>query len=187
MGHRSAVRLGRAAVLGIAVALAACSVTVAPVVSTSPAPPAPAPAGGQPGADACHAGGQAYCALNPQVTQQSIAQTICVRGWTATVRPPAAYTDDLKRQQLQQLAAQHAGDPQWTTGGTEEDHRLPLELGGNPRDPQNLSPEDHSSSTVKDRDETAFKTRVCDGREPLAQAQQEFVARWLLPWPGYRT
>jgi hypothetical protein len=29
-------------------------------------------------------------ALNPKVTQATIGTTICVRGWTQTVRPPQA-------------------------------------------------------------------------------------------------
>ncbi len=39
-------------------------------------------------------------ALNPEVTQATIGTTICVRGWTQTVRPPQAYTLALKRQQI---------------------------------------------------------------------------------------
>jgi ferritin len=39
-------------------------------------------------------------ALNPNVTQSNIAQTICRPGWTATVRPPESYTYQLKRQQM---------------------------------------------------------------------------------------
>ena len=31
-------------------------------------------------------------ALNPEVTQATIGATICVRGWTQTVRPPQQYT-----------------------------------------------------------------------------------------------
>jgi len=38
---------------------------------------------------------------NPEVTQANIHQTICVRGWTGTIRPLRSYTDTLKRQQLQ--------------------------------------------------------------------------------------
>jgi hypothetical protein len=37
-------------------------------------------------------------AINPAVTQKTIAQTICVRGWTHIVRPPVGYTEELKRQ-----------------------------------------------------------------------------------------
>ena len=38
---------------------------------------------------------------NPQVTQANIQQTICQSGWTATIRPPASFTNSLKAQQLQ--------------------------------------------------------------------------------------
>src|SRR6476620_11580421 len=38
--------------------------------------------------------------VNPDVTQATIAATICRRGWTRTVRPPTAYTDSLKQRQL---------------------------------------------------------------------------------------
>lgn len=39
-------------------------------------------------------------AINPDVTQTNIYETICVRGWTRTVRPPEDYTYQLKREQL---------------------------------------------------------------------------------------
>ena len=38
--------------------------------------------------------------LNPDVTQATIGSTICVRGWTATVRPPSSYTSPLKLEQM---------------------------------------------------------------------------------------
>jgi hypothetical protein len=41
-------------------------------------------------------------AVNPAVTQANIDSTICVRGWTRTVRPPERYTESLKRQQMRE-------------------------------------------------------------------------------------
>src|SRR5439155_27135550 len=41
--------------------------------------------------------------LNPEVTQATIGRTICVRGWTRTIRPPSAYTSGLKLEQLRRL------------------------------------------------------------------------------------
>jgi hypothetical protein len=41
-------------------------------------------------------------AINPAVTQDDIQSTICVRGWTRTVRPPERYTYRLKREQIRQ-------------------------------------------------------------------------------------
>jgi hypothetical protein len=41
-------------------------------------------------------------AINPAVTQDDIESTICVRGWTRTVRPPRQYTEGLKREQIRE-------------------------------------------------------------------------------------
>jgi len=38
--------------------------------------------------------------VNAAVTQANIHQTICVSGWTATVRPPTSYTTQLKKKQI---------------------------------------------------------------------------------------
>jgi len=177
-----------------AAALVACgSGAVAPsptpsaVPSASSAPASPSPSTAPSGQiDACHQGGAVYCVLNPDVTQATISRTICVSGWTRTVRPPVSYTSALKRQQLQQLTWKHPGDPNWTLSGTEEDHRMPLELGGAPRDVMNLSPEEPPSPNPKDRDESSFRELVCNGQLTLAEAQQQFVRTWLGIYPDYR-
>src|SRR4029079_5442409 len=38
--------------------------------------------------------------LNPEVTQATIDSTICVHGWTKTVRPPSSYTSEVKAEQM---------------------------------------------------------------------------------------
>jgi hypothetical protein len=38
--------------------------------------------------------------LNSDGTQANIRSTVCRRGWTATIRPPTDYTNDLKRKQM---------------------------------------------------------------------------------------
>ena len=43
----------------------------------------------------------------------------------------------------------------------EEDHLIPLELGGAPRNPKNLWPEPHSQSSRSDPLETKLKREVC--------------------------
>jgi hypothetical protein len=40
--------------------------------------------------------------LNRDVTQRTIGSTICVHGWTRTLRPPASYTNRLKVVQMRQ-------------------------------------------------------------------------------------
>ena len=132
------------------------------------------------GYDPCHSAGVTYCALNRDVTQDTINTTICRGGWTSTVRPDVSYTGSLKRQQIASEGL--TGGP----GDYEEDHRMPLELGGAPSDPTNLSPESPASPNAKDNDEYRLKLDVCDSRLTLAQAQQQMVDTWLGPYPRYK-
>jgi hypothetical protein len=60
--------------------------------------------------------------LNPDVTQATIASTVCRRGWTRTIRPPVDFTNDLKRRQLRQFGLR--GPP----SAYQEDHLISLEL-----------------------------------------------------------
>ena len=62
-------------------------------------------------------------ALNPGVTQENIGDTVCVAGWTRTVRPPENYTEDLKRRQIREY-----GYADRRLGHYEEDHLVPLDL-----------------------------------------------------------
>ena len=41
-------------------------------------------------------------ATDPTVTQDNIHQTVCVKGYTKTVRPPAHYTNKLKKKQIRE-------------------------------------------------------------------------------------
>jgi hypothetical protein len=116
-------------------------------------------------------------ALNQSVTQASIGSTICKRGWTATVRPPTSYTEPLKIRQIAQY-----GYADTRVSDYEEDHFLPLELGGSPTSPLNLWPEPHAGGTIgsaaKDRVENAARAAVCAGRVTLATAQHQMLTDW---------
>jgi hypothetical protein len=103
--------------------------------------------------------------LNPSVRQKTIKKTICKSGWTRTVRPPNSYTHALKLQQM--ILYGETG----SAADYEEDHLIPLELGGAPRNPQNLWPEPHSQSKVSDPLETKLKTQVCKGILTLRKAR----------------
>jgi hypothetical protein len=106
-------------------------------------------------------------AINPQVTQANIAETICVRGWTHTVRPTREYTSALKRQQM---AERHLpGRP----SDYKLDHFIPMDLGGAPRDLRNLWPEPRPQARLKDREEYALNRAVCSGWMTLGVAQQK--------------
>ncbi|MET8625502.1 hypothetical protein ABZW30_17440 [Kitasatospora sp. NPDC004669] len=115
-------------------------------------------------------------AYNPAVTQATIGSTICVSGWTATVRPPASYTNALKTQQIAQY-----GYADTNPADYEEDHFVPLELGGAPRDPHNLWPEPRYGSQPaqsKDSVENKLKTAVCGHRVTLAAARSAIASDW---------
>ena len=105
--------------------------------------------------------------LNPDVTQSNIRSTICRSGWTATIRPPVAYTNDLKRKQMRVYGETGA------LSDYQEDHLISLELGGNPTDPRNLWPEPYPRASEVDRIENELHRKVCDGSLGLREAQRE--------------
>ncbi len=114
--------------------------------------------------------------LDSDVTQSTINSTICVSGWTATVRPPTSYTNPLKAQGIIDY-----GYSDTSLSSYEEDHQIPLELGGSPRDPKNLWPEPYSGSETahsKDGVETKLKNAVCDGRITLSAARTAIKNDW---------
>lgn len=115
-------------------------------------------------------------ALNPDVKQSTIGSTICVSGWTATIRPSTSYTNKLKTQGIADY-----GYADTSLSDYEEDHFLPLELGGAPKDPNNLWPEPHSGSEnaySKDSVENAVKKAVCAGTATLSAAQHAMLTDW---------
>ncbi|HEX4518229.1 MAG TPA: hypothetical protein VH063_01485 [Gaiellaceae bacterium] len=106
-------------------------------------------------------------ALNPDVTQATIRSTVCVHGWTSTVRPPVSYTNPLKQQQMPEYG--EAGSP----SDYQEDHLISLELGGNPTDPRNLWPEPYPRAADVDKIENQLNAKVCSGALTLAEAQHD--------------
>jgi hypothetical protein len=105
--------------------------------------------------------------LNPGVTQATIRSTICVRGWTSTVRPPVSYTNHLKQRQLAQYGLRGA------LSAFQEDHLVSLELGGSPTDARNLWPEPYPRAAAVDRIENQLNHEVCTGALTLAEAQRK--------------
>lgn len=117
-------------------------------------------------------------AINPDVSQADIGRTICVRGWTATVRPPVSYTEPLKKRQIR--AYGYRDRRPWHY---EEDHLIPLDLGGAPSDPRNLWPEPHLGphqwgSYAKDRLEVRLVRLVCRHRLSLNKARAMIAHDW---------
>jgi len=104
--------------------------------------------------------------LNPDVTQATIGTTICVQGWTRSIRPPTEYTNALKLRQMR--AYRETGPP----SAFQEDHLISLELGGHPTDPRNLWPEPYPRAAHVDTIENDLNAQVCGGSLTLAQAQE---------------
>ena len=157
------------------------SPTLLPVAETPTVPTSPEANTchyqGSPGAElpdpACTPG-----ALDPVVTQDNIHQTICVSGYTATVRPPVNYTNALKRKQMTAYG-RATDDPR----SFEMDHRTPLETGGSPQSILNLWPERYErdgatagyGAESKDRLENYVHQQICKGAMTLAEGQAVFM------------
>jgi hypothetical protein len=125
-------------------------------------------------------------AVDPAVTQANIGGTICRTGYTTTVRPPVEYTGALKRQQIVEYGYTDT-DPR----SYEEDHLIPLGVGGAPRDPANLWPEPlhlvradgtDVGAYAKDGLEGELRDRICSGAMTLAAAQAAFARDWVAAW-----
>lgn len=124
-------------------------------------------------------------ASDPAVVQANIRQTICVPGYSKSVRPPEKYTERLKR-----LGIRRYGYSDSRLRDYEEDHLISIELGGSPTAPQNLWPEPHHviggwGSYAKDRLENRLHALICRGRVPLAQAQRDIASDWIAAYKRY--
>lgn len=122
-------------------------------------------------------------ALNPDVRQETIHQTICVPGYTALVRPSTSYTNGVKVKLLRET-----GRPPAAAADYELDHRVPLALGGHPRSLKNLELqawEGEDGAKKKDRLERRLQRLVCAGSEPLANAQRAIYLDWKDAYQRY--
>lgn len=112
-------------------------------------------------------------ATDPRVTQGNLFETICKKGYTLTVRPPVTYTNKLK---TTQIIAYGYVDPD--PRHYEEDHLIPLELGGAPFDSANLWPEFGAIPNPKDSIENLCNQKVCDHQISLSDAQLQIATDW---------
>jgi len=102
--------------------------------------------------------------------------TICAFGYSPSVRPPESYTELLKLRQMRAYGL--PGSP----SAYEEDHLVPLSIGGAPRDPRNLWPEPRhgpNNAEQKDQLETWVARMACTGRIPLSRLQHEMATDWI--------
>ena len=111
-------------------------------------------------------------AISPKVTPDTLDTTICKTGYTKSIRPPASITEIEKRENA--AAYGYTG----SLKDVEYDHLVPLELGGDPNDPRNLWIEPGASPNPKDGVESRLHELVCEGRVPLAAAQEAIATDW---------
>ncbi len=124
-------------------------------------------------------------AINTAVTQKTIAKTICIIGYTKTIRPPASYTTALKRQQLASTYSRYGST---ATSIAEEDHLIPLELGGNPSSVKNLWPQIWNGAwgaRKKDQLENKLHLLVCAQQLALDIAQKAIATNWITAYGKY--
>ncbi len=120
-------------------------------------------------------------AFNPAVTEANFHDVICVGG-TSQFRPPVSYTNALKVKQIGEY-----GYKDTSTSAYEQDHFIPLALGGDPKSPQNLWPEPYSGqygARLKDKLEYYLYRQTCDGKIPLAEARLALVD-WVSAYEHY--
>lgn len=111
--------------------------------------------------------------IDPSVNQNNIHSTICIDGYTKKIRPLSSYTKNLKIEQIKLYGYMNSNLRDY-----EEDHLIPLELGGNPTDPKNLWPEPGASPNAKDNIESICNQKVCNGEISLSEAQTEIAVNW---------
>jgi hypothetical protein len=125
-------------------------------------------------------------AINPAATEDNLETTVCKPGWATSVRPPSAYTAALKLAQILEYGYADRNPRHY-----QEDHLVPLELGGAPRDKRNLWPEPNAitladgttiGSKEKDGLEDALHAKVCDRTMLLADAQLRIARDWIAAW-----
>lgn len=124
--------------------------------------------------------------LNPDVRQETIDVTICVPGYTASIRPSTSFTNGVKGKLLRE-----AGQPPDAAPEYELDHHVALALGGHPRNLRNLALqrwEGEDGAKKKDVLEKRLQKLVCARPQPalsLAAAQWAIFSDWKQAYRKY--
>jgi hypothetical protein len=111
---------------------------------------------------------------DPRVNQANIGTTVCMHGYTRSVRPPFEWSNRLKHEVMESYRV---------TGSIHDyelDHFIPLELGGCPDCIANLWPQPWASPGAKEKDdvERYLHNRVCAGSLSLGDAQKAITQDW---------
>lgn len=119
-------------------------------------------------------------ALNPDVSQATIRETICRPGYSSTVRPSTTFTNPIKRRLMGEAGIPAENSSEWAL-----DHRIAIALGGHPRQLSNLQLLTTSENSRKSRIEVKLLCFVCTDAMLLRQAQEELALDWQEAYHSY--
>ena len=118
-------------------------------------------------------------AINEGVTQSNITTTVCVSGYTKTIRPPTSYTNRVKKELL-------LTNPDKNMTHYELDHIIPLAVGGHPTNVNNLWAQPRYgewNAGRKDVLESFVHRELCKGKLTLQESRNIFIDNWV---DGYK-
>lgn len=117
-------------------------------------------------------------AIRSDIDPAHLDRNVCLKGWSGSVRPPKAETDQLKTQAMRAY-----GVPASQRSTTELDHYVPESWGG-ASDVKNLWPQrsdlpHQGVRNSKDAAEDTIHAWICDGHQAQwAAAVEAFVTDW---------
>jgi hypothetical protein len=123
-------------------------------------------------------------AVDPTVSQANIEETICRPGYSRSVRPAYAITEEIKRRLMR---AQHPGE---RLADYELDHLIPISIGGAPLNERDLWLQPRrGQANANDKNILAYVLwhLVCEHRVPLQTAQRAISHDWTQAYSIYAT
>ena len=105
-------------------------------------------------------------ALNPAAVADP-QTTICVPGYSEKMRPPESWSEPHKLASMREYGVTDS------PSNYEYDHLVAIEDGGAPMNTDNLWPQPHPQSSLKDRIEDRLHAQICAGKLTIQQAAQD--------------
>ena len=120
--------------------------------------------------------------FNPEVTQETVEQTICVPGYAKAMRPSTNITHAVKQRLLKRSGRDRADAFEYKL-----DYIVPVALGGHPSKVENFELQRRGGAAAKRKIEIEAKLHclVCSGDLTLADAQREISNGWEAAYNRY--
>lgn len=120
----------------------------------------------------------AFGSLSKSVTQGNIDKTVCVPGYSASIRPDVTITNKIKLKMIDNKKI-----PRSEISKYQLDHIVPLSVGGAPLDINNFQLQPYfgeiNNAKAKDAVEHKIHSDLCKGKISLVNAQNIFLEnRW---------